>query len=87
MALRLQQGVRSAVHHHGRRCHGDDSHAVANTGLQAIVPLVVGHRQQTWVEKARKGERSIRTVGEMELEMEGDRWKTEERRKGFRNLR
>lgn len=60
MALGLQQGVRSAVHHHGGRCHGDDGHAVANAGLKAVVPLVVGHGEQTWVDKARKGERRIR---------------------------
>lgn len=77
MALRLEQGVRSAVHHHGRRRHGDDSHAVANTGLQAVVPLIIGHREKTWVGKARKGERSIRAGAGMELEREGDRWKTE----------
>lgn len=53
MALRLEQRVRSAVHHHGGRGHGDDGHAVAHAGLQAVVPLVVRHRQQTCVDGER----------------------------------
>lgn len=66
MALGLQQGVGSAVHHHGGGCHSDDGHAVADAGLQAVVPLVVGHGEQPWVDKAGRGERRIRKVEEVE---------------------
>lgn len=40
--------MRPAVHHHGGGRHGDDGHTVANAGLQAVVPLVVGHGEQPW---------------------------------------
>lgn len=48
VALRLEQRVGPAVHHHGGRGHGDDGHAVAHAGLQAVVPLIIRDRQQTW---------------------------------------
>lgn len=51
MALGLQQGVRSAVHHHGRSRHGDNRHTVTDASLQAVVPLVIGHRQQTCMDR------------------------------------
>lgn len=54
MALRLEQGVRSTVHHHGGGRHGDDCHTVTNTGFQTVVPLVVGDREQAWVEEAKR---------------------------------
>lgn len=53
MALRLEQSVRSTVHHHGGRGHSDDGHTITDTGLQAVVPLVIGHREQTWVDRER----------------------------------
>lgn len=60
MALGLQQGVRPAVHHHGGGCHSDDGHAVPDACLEAVVPLVVGHGEQTCVGRARRGEARIR---------------------------
>lgn len=54
MALRLEQGVRSTVHHHGGGRHGDDCHTVTNAGFQTVVPLVVGDREQAWVEEAKR---------------------------------
>lgn len=47
MALGLQQGVGSAVHHHGGGRHSDDRHAISNTRLEAVVPLVIGDGEQT----------------------------------------
>lgn len=44
VALRLHQGVCPPVEHHGGGCHGDDSHPIAHASLQAVVPLVIRHR-------------------------------------------
>lgn len=63
VALRLEQRVRPAVHHHGGRGHGDDGHAVAHAGLQAVVPLVVRDRQQTCEREGAVGRRADRTTG------------------------
>lgn len=54
--------MRPAVHHHGGGRHGDDRHAVANAGLQVVVPLVVGHGEQTWGGVGRNKTRRERRV-------------------------
>lgn len=55
VALWLEQRVRPAVHHHSGGGHGNDGHAIAHAGLQAVVPLVVRNRQQTWETRWRRG--------------------------------
>lgn len=78
MALGLEQRVGTSVHHHGGGRHGDDSHAVADAGLEAVVPLVVGHGQQPWVgrngESAEKrfiGWRGEKTAGAIQKAADG----------------